>query len=124
MRTIRIPSFKRYLIASHFAYEFDLKSRRIVARNKSNLLLVPRIHAKENAFVKGYEKRGEKGDFENYYVKFLKKIDCPRFVFILLIEQNEACPATRGAKSPEYCPLSLRNKSRYEYYTFPVSRLR
>lgn len=77
MRTIRIPSFKRYLIASHFAYEFDLKSRRIVARNKSNLLLVPRIHAKENTFVKGYEERGEKGDFENYYVKFLKKIDCP-----------------------------------------------
>lgn len=42
------------------------------------------------------------------------------FYSILLIEQNGACPATRGAKSLEYCPLSLRNKSRYKYF-IPIS---
>lgn len=77
------PSFKRYLIALHFAYEFDSKSRRIVASNKSNLFLVLCTYSKENTFVKGYEKtRSKTRNFENDEIitytrieKFLKKID-------------------------------------------------
>lgn len=101
MRTIRIPSFKRYLIASHFAYEFDLKSRRIALRGINQIYSSSHVYTRRKIrslkFVTFHEKRGfEKNDEIIAYTieKFLKKIDeeirfiriC--FYSILLIEQN------------------------------------